>query len=47
MYKNFSEGNTLGIFQLNKEAARGILTDIQADNIQDVIAAISLNRPGT
>ena len=47
MYKNFSEGNTLGIFQLNKEAARGILTDIHADNIQDVIAAISLNRPGT
>ena len=47
MYKRFSEGNTLGIFQLNKEAARGILRDIQADNIQDVIAAISLNRPGT
>lgn len=47
MYKRFAEGNTLGIFQLNKDAARGILKDIQADNIQDVIAAISLNRPGT
>lgn len=47
MYQNFSEGNTLGIFQLNKDAARNILKDIQADNIQDVIAAISLNRPGT
>ena len=47
MYKRFSEGDTLGIFQLNKDAARGILKDIQADNIQDVIAAISLNRPGT
>lgn len=47
MYKRFSEGNTLGIFQLNKDAARGILRDIQADTIQDVIAAISLNRPGT
>ena len=47
MYKNFSEGNSLGIFQLNKEAARNILRDIQADTIQDVIAAISLNRPGT
>lgn len=47
MYKAFSEGNTLGIFQLNKDAARGILRDIQADTIQDVIAAISLNRPGT
>lgn len=47
MYKNFSEGNSLGIFQLNKDAARNILRDIQADTIQDVIAAISLNRPGT
>ena len=47
MYKRFSEGSSLGIFQLNKEAARGILRDIQADNIQDLIAAISLNRPGT
>jgi DNA polymerase-3 subunit alpha len=47
MYKNFSEGNSLGIFQLNKDAARNILKDIQADTIQDVIAAISLNRPGT
>lgn len=47
MYDAFSRGATLGIFQLNKEAARNILTDISADNIQDVIAAISLNRPGT
>ena len=47
MYDNFSAGNTLGIFQLNKDAARNILRDIRADNIQDVIAAISLNRPGT
>lgn len=47
MYRAFAEGNTLGIFQLNKDAARGILRDIQADTIQDVIAAISLNRPGT
>ena len=47
MYRRFSQGDTLGIFQLNKEAARGILKDIQADTIQDVIAAISLNRPGT
>lgn len=47
MYKRFSEGNSLGIFQLNKDAARNILRDIQADTIQDLIAAISLNRPGT
>lgn len=47
MYEKFSSGDTLGIFQLNKPAARGILEDISADNIQDLIAAISLNRPGT
>ena len=47
VYRRFSEGDSLGIFQLNKAAARGILRDISADNIQDLIAAISLNRPGT
>jgi DNA polymerase-3 subunit alpha len=47
MYENFKEGRSLGIFQLNKKAAQDILIDIGADNIQDVIAAISCNRPGT
>ena len=47
VYNRFSTGDSLGIFQLNKAAARGILSDISADNIQDLIAAISLNRPGT
>ena len=46
MYDNFADGNTLGIFQLNKDAARNILRLIKADTLQDVIAAISLNRPG-
>lgn len=46
MYQNFSEGKTLGIFQLNKQAAQDILRNIHADNLQDLIAAISLNRPG-
>jgi DNA polymerase-3 subunit alpha len=47
MYEKFKSGDTLGIFQLNKPAAQNILKEIEADNIQDVIAAISLNRPGT
>lgn len=47
MYNNFKQGKTLGIFQLNKAAAQKILMDIHADNFQDIIAAISLNRPGT
>jgi DNA polymerase-3 subunit alpha len=47
MYNNFRTGNTYGVFQLNKAVARDILQMIDADNIQDIIAAISLNRPGT
>jgi DNA polymerase-3 subunit alpha len=47
MYERFKTGNTLGVFQLNKEAAQNILVEIGAENIQDVIAAISCNRPGT
>ena len=46
IYERFSRGDTLGIFQLNKSAARDILKSMEADNIQDLIAAISLNRPG-
>lgn len=47
MYERFANGDTAAIFQLNKKAAQDILRDIRCDNIQDVIAAISLNRPGT
>ena len=47
MFDRFKRGQTLGIFQLNKAAAQNILVEIGADNIQDVIAAISCNRPGT
>lgn len=46
MYEKFSTGDALGIFQLNSDAARNILMEIKADDIQGVIAAISLNRPG-
>ena len=46
MYSRFKQGKTLGIFQLNKKAAQDILVKMSADNLQDVIAAISLNRPG-
>ena len=46
MYDFFRKGMTTGIFQLNKQVAKDILSDIDANNIQDIIAAISLNRPG-
>lgn len=46
MYNNFKTGNTTGIFQLNKDAAKQILVGIEADSLNDLIAAVSLNRPG-
>ena len=47
MYEEFGQGNTAGIFQLNKKTAQDILVSIRASDIQDLIAGISLNRPGT
>lgn len=46
IYDYFGEGKTDGIFQFEKGTAKGILKDIQADSIDDVIAASALNRPG-
>jgi len=42
----FGAGNTVGIFQFEKAAARSILTEMDADCMEDVIAASALNRPG-
>lgn len=47
IYNRFSTGNTLGIFQLNKPTAQDILSKLHADTFDDIVAAISLNRPGT
>lgn len=44
-FENFKNGNTTGIFQFDKTQAKDILRLINADNIQDVIAATALNRP--
>lgn len=46
VYDYFSEGKTDGIFQFEKGTAKNILKEIQADSIDDVIAASALNRPG-
>lgn len=43
---NFREGNTDGIFQFEKKAAKEILKNIHADCFEDVTAASSMNRPG-
>jgi DNA-directed DNA polymerase III PolC len=39
-------GNTLGCFQLESPAMRGLLKKMQIENVDDVIAAVALIRPG-
>ncbi|TFG94644.1 MAG: DNA polymerase III subunit alpha, partial [Calditrichales bacterium] len=39
-------GNTMGCFQLESPAMRGLLKKIRIQNVNDVIAAIALIRPG-
>lgn len=46
IYDHFREGNTAGIFQFEKKAAKNILQMIHADCFEDIIAANALNRPG-
>lgn len=46
IYDYFTEGKTDGVFQFESGSAKGILTQIHADSIHDVVAASALNRPG-
>lgn len=45
-FEQFRVGNTEAIFQFEKRTAADILTNIDADCIEDVCAANALNRPG-
>lgn len=42
----FKDGRTDGVFQLEKRAAKNMLTSIGADDFRDVIAVNAMNRPG-
>jgi len=44
--KQFGLGNTDGIFQLERNVAKNILIEMEADCVEDVIAASALDRPG-
>lgn len=46
LLKQFREGNTAGIFQLEKGTAKRILDEINCDCFDDVIATCAMNRPG-
>ena len=46
VYRMISEGDTDGVFQLESAGMKQFLTNMRPENFEDVIAAISLYRPG-
>ncbi len=45
-YDMFSSGQTFGVFQFESAGMRSVLTRIKPENLEDLIAVISLYRPG-
>ncbi len=46
VYEYISTGNTMGIFQLESGGFQKFLKELKPSNLEDVIAAISMYRPG-
>lgn len=46
VYGMLSDGDTTGVFQMESEGLRKVLQKLQPENIEDIIAVISLYRPG-
>ena len=46
VYRMISQGDTDGVFQLESGGMRSFLTNMKPENFEDIIAAISLYRPG-
>lgn len=47
LIEQFRLGNTCGIFQVEKKAAKNILSEIECSDFMDVVATTSMNRPAT
>ena len=45
-YKMLSDGRAIGIFQLESEGMRNLLSKLKPKNLEDIISVISLYRPG-
>ncbi len=45
-YKMLSDGHAIGLFQLESEGMRSLLSKLKPRNLEDVISVISLYRPG-
>lgn len=46
VFKMISQGNTEGVFQFESSGIKNMLMQLKPDSIEDLIAAISLYRPG-
>lgn len=46
VYQLLSRGNTIGVFQLESDGLRRILSEMQPSCFEDIIAVIALYRPG-
>ncbi|MFZ2539104.1 MAG: DNA polymerase III subunit alpha [Oscillospiraceae bacterium] len=46
VYEMFSNGDTQGVFQFESAGMKRVLTQLKPDSIEDIIAVISLYRPG-
>ncbi|MFT8348458.1 DNA polymerase III subunit alpha [Clostridium saccharoperbutylacetonicum] len=46
VYKMIGEGNTAGVFQLESAGMTSFMKELKPDNFEDIIAGISLYRPG-
>ncbi len=46
VYKSIGTGNTEGVFQLESAGMKSFMKELKPENIEDVIAGISLYRPG-
>ena len=46
VYQMISQGDTDGVFQLESSGMKQFLTNMRPENFEDIIAAISLYRPG-
>ena len=46
VFAMISKGNTEGVFQFESQGMRNVLTQLRPDSIEDLIAVLSLYRPG-
>lgn len=46
VYKMIGEGRTVGVFQLESAGMTSFMKELKPDNLEDIIAGISLYRPG-